>query len=147
MKSFIILLIKITIAQAVYASTLLWLTTLVTPNDNNTHSVVEIKGELLPTNIDINPNIYLGRVFYGDTSHLTIKLKRAKENQNIGDILTECRCTEYSIAYPPQGSDTITIDIRMHAVEYGRQIRRVHIYPSTNENCEAKSLTLVADVQ
>ena len=144
---FFTLLIKIIIAEIVYVLTLLAISTYITPNNIGVNKEILIKGDLDSNRIIIKPDIYCGNLLYGDTSQLMIKLRRVIENQEIGDILTECSCTEYSIKYPPRSGDTITIQIKMKAVEYGKQIRRVHIYPSSTHNCEAVSLTLIADVK
>lgn len=144
---FLTLLTKTLIAEIVYVVILLGTLTYITPNNRDRNNLIVLSGDLDSNRITINSDIYFGNVTYGETSLLNIKLKRRVENQFIGEILTECSCTEYRVLYPQNGTDSITIQITMRAVEYGKQIRRVHIYPSTNENCEAKSLTLIADVQ
>ncbi len=143
------LVIWIIVSEIIYSGVL----TLAMKNSReNTDSQQEsiIQGFIHKENIDIPSEIDFKNIGYGRTGKVSILLIAQSDSCKIHEILTECSCTTFSIKepqMPTQKGDTITINIEMKGVERGLQMRRIHIFQSTERDAEPKSLTLIANVK
>lgn len=152
MKSFIMAFIKVMTGEAIFV-TLLLICMLHTEKDEpdiyGDKIARRINGTFDCRTITIMEEIDMGRVKYGEEKSITLSLEALKDSCYIGTILTECSCTkvERDSNRLYNRGDTAYIYISMRGVEYGNQVRRIHILPHNNSEREAKSITLLADVE
>ncbi|MBP3419488.1 MAG: DUF1573 domain-containing protein [Marinifilaceae bacterium] len=152
MKNFIIAFIKVIIGEAILIIMLL-LCILQTEKDEvdlyRDKIIRRIDGSFDYKTITIIDEIDMGRVKYGKEKSITLSLAALCDSCYIETILTECTCTKVQIDSNRlyNRGDTAHIHISMRGVEYGKQLRRIHILPKNNGISEAKSITLLADVE